>query len=223
MNQEPKRSTPSFEQEKRGWTWRQVVSKKWFYLVLYLLVAGVAMSVAWWYQHHPTKQVSQDRAIDTSIMTDEEEANVVSYPVSPSSKAEIKRGFYQESSSKKEREAALVQYANTYWPHSGVDFAREDGKSFPVLAALDGRVIRIEENPVIGKQIEIEHDHGLVTVYQSLSDWKVKKGQMVKKGQVIGLAGANHFEKSLGNHLHFEMWKQSKRLNPEQQFLKQNR
>jgi stage II sporulation protein Q len=81
---------------------------------------------------------------------------------------------------------------------------------------MDGKVIRVEDNPILGQFVEIQHDNGLVTVYQSLEDVKVQQGQNVTKGDVIAKAGKNQFEKEQGNHLHFEIRKDGKPVNPNQ-------
>jgi stage II sporulation protein Q len=109
----------------------------------------------------------------------------------------------------------LVKYANTFWPHSGIDYARKDGKSFDVIAALSGKVIRVEQNPLVGQEVEIQHENGLITVYQSLTDIRVKVGQEVKQGDVIAQAGRNNFEKEAGVHLHFEVRKGNQTVQPE--------
>ncbi|MEW9031580.1 MAG: M23 family metallopeptidase [Planifilum fimeticola] len=124
-------------------------------------------------------------------------------PVAENAQAKAKMGFYNDAGSDQSKETSLVKYENTYWPHSGV-------------AALDGKVIRVEENPMVGHLVEIQHDNGLVTVYQSLSDVKVKEGQTVSQGDLIARAGENSFEKDAGVHLHFEVRKDGQPLNPEQ-------
>lgn len=137
-------------------------------------------------------------------------------PVAENAQAKVKMGFYNDAGSDQSKEASLVKYENTYWPHSGVDFAREDGKSFDVVAVMDGKVTRVEENPIVGHLVEVKHDNGLVTVYQSLSDVKVKEGQTISKGDSIARAGESDFEKDAGVHLHFEIRKDGQPLNPEQ-------
>ena len=64
------------------------------------------------------------------------------------------------------------------------------------------------------KLIEIEHKNGLVSVYQSLSEVSVKKGDIVTSGQIIGKSGTNELDKEIGNHLHFELYKDSQSVDP---------
>ena len=72
-----------------------------------------------------------------------------------------------------------------------------------------------KEDEAIGKTLEIKHDNGDVTVYQSLSKIEVKKGDIVNQGQLIGVSGTNELDKELGNHLHFEIYKNGQPINPD--------
>lgn len=223
--EEPNNNIPSFEKAKRRLKWKRLFAKKWFFPAVYLTAAALILTLAWWYQEYQLEQVSKTTkpgsSVDQklpmeSIPTNPTDDDMI-LPVAKNSQAERTIGFYDEAGSQKSKEASLVKYANTFWPHSGVDFARKDGKTFDVVAALEGRVIRVEENPIVGYQVEIRHDSGITTVYQSLDDVKVQKGQTVKKGETIGKAGRNNFEKEAGNHLHFEIRnKENRAMNPAQ-------
>ncbi len=221
--EEPNNNIPSFEKAKRRLKWKRLISKKWFFPAVYLTVAALILTLAWWYQEYQLEQVSKttkpsmDQKLPMERIPTNPTDDEMILPVAKQSQAERTIGFYDEAGSQKSKEASLVKYANTFWPHSGVDFARKDGKTFDVVAALEGRVIRVEENPIVGNQVEIRHDSGITTVYQSLDDVKIQKGQTVKKGEVIAKAGRNNFEKEAGNHLHFEIRnKENQAINPAQ-------
>jgi stage II sporulation protein Q len=220
--EEPKNHVSDFEKAKRRLKWKKLFAKKWFFPAVYLTAAALILTIAWWYQENRMHQVSKTakHTIDT-LLPSEDPSNPTHdgmvLPVGNESSAKETIGFYDEASSKSDKEASLVNYANTYWPHSGMDFARKDRKTFDVVAVMDGKVMRVEENPVVGYLVEIEHDNGMTTVYQSLKDVQVTKGQMVKKGQVIAKAGRNTFEKEAGVHLHFEIRnKDHQAINPAQ-------
>jgi stage II sporulation protein Q len=222
-----KQTVSSLEQAKRRMKLKKLFSKKWFFPAVYLATAALVLLIAWWIQNDRLQEVSKParEPMDTILPVEEPatQGDDMVLPVAGDSKAVRTMGFYEEAGSQSSREASLVKYANTFWPHSGVDFARKDGKSFDVVAALDGKVTRVEENPIVGYQVEIEHESGIITVYQSLSDVKVKKGQTVKKGQVIARAGRNSFEKEAGNHLHFEVrGKNHQAVNPAQYLPEKN-
>jgi murein DD-endopeptidase MepM/ murein hydrolase activator NlpD len=85
-------------------------------------------------------------------------------------------------------------------PHGGIDFAIDVGE--PIYAVFDG-VIRVAQvNGGYGKMVLIRHYNNLETLYGHLNEIKVKVGQIVKAGDVIGYSGNTGF--STGPHLHFE-------------------
>lgn len=94
--------------------------------------------------------------------------------------------------------------------HTGIDIANNIGT--PVRATADGRVIFAGWQEGYGKVILIEHDFGYTTVYGHLSVFKVKKGQAVKRDEVVGLMG--NTGTTTGSHLHYEVWKNGKLQNP---------
>lgn len=122
--------------------------------------------------------------------------------------------FYEADADQKEKEAALVNYNNTYTLSKGIDLADKDGKVFDVTAALSGTVVQAKKDPVLGHVVEIEHEDGLSTVYQSLSHVSVKEGDEVKQNDVIGASGKNLYGAESGNHVHFEIRMEGLALNP---------
>ena len=96
--------------------------------------------------------------------------------------------------------------------NSGTDFVGE--KVFDVVAVLDGSVTDVKEDETLGKVVEIKHENGYISIYQSLSEVSVKKGDMVTQGQVIGKSGTNELDKDMGNHLHFELYVNGTVVNP---------
>jgi murein DD-endopeptidase MepM/ murein hydrolase activator NlpD len=85
--------------------------------------------------------------------------------------------------------------------HLGFDLAKLAHS--PIPASNDGRVIWAEDLGIYGNCIVIDHGFGLQTVYGHLSEFLVKKGDMVKKGQTIGKTGSTGL--AGGDHLHFTM------------------
>lgn len=94
--------------------------------------------------------------------------------------------------------------------HSGIDIAGNIGD--PVYSALDGEVIAAEQMGARGKYIVIKHSNGLETWYMHLHGMVVATGDKVSKGQKIGLLG--NTGRSTGPHLHFQVVKQNKTVNP---------
>lgn len=100
--------------------------------------------------------------------------------------------------------------------HFGLDLKAPVGT--PVLATSDGVVIKaVEQKTGYGNMIMIQHDESFKTLYGQLSEINVQHGQKVKKGQVIGKVGNSGA--STGPHLHYEVIKDGKRVDP-QSFLK---
>ena len=73
---------------------------------------------------------------------------------------------------------------------------------------------RGQDYEFIGKIIEIQHDNEYISVYQRISEVNVKKGDTISQGHVIGKSGENALDKSLGNHLHFELYIGGHAVNP---------
>lgn len=95
--------------------------------------------------------------------------------------------------------------------HTGMDFTAERGAE--VYATGDGVVEVIESKRWgYGKSILINHGYGYKTLYAHLSSFKVRQGQKVKRGELIGLIGSTG--KSTGPHLHYEVIKNGEKVNP---------
>jgi murein DD-endopeptidase MepM/ murein hydrolase activator NlpD len=94
--------------------------------------------------------------------------------------------------------------------HKGIDINLHKGD--PVVAAFDGMVRIAHAKGAFGNVVIIRHYNGLETVYAHLSKIKVKPGQVVLSGQLIGLGG--NTGRSSGPHLHFEVRFKGVAVNP---------
>lgn len=94
--------------------------------------------------------------------------------------------------------------------HNGHDWAVNTGTK--VRAAAEGVVELAYFTESYGYNILINHNNGFKTRYAHLSEVKVSKGEKVEQSQVIALSGSTGF--STGPHLHFEVVKDGKRVNP---------
>ncbi len=95
--------------------------------------------------------------------------------------------------------------------HWGIDIVSAKGN--PVVATADGTIIKLGNDKISGNYIKISHPRtGFVTIYCHLSEFKVKNGQRVKRGQTIGLVGSTG--KSIGPHVHYEVQLDGKSKNP---------
>lgn len=96
--------------------------------------------------------------------------------------------------------------------HYGVDIAATPNES--VLAALDGTVILSTYTAETGYLIEVQHGQDFITVYKHCGSLLKKEGDEVKGGEAIALVG-NTGTLTTGPHLHFELWRKGRAVNPE--------
>jgi murein DD-endopeptidase MepM/ murein hydrolase activator NlpD len=97
-----------------------------------------------------------------------------------------------------------------YRPHLGVDLRASKGT--PIYAIADGKVIYSGWMGGYGKVVKINHGGGYISLYAHQSRLKVKKGQYVKRGGLIGFVGSTG--RSTGPHLHLGVYKNGKAINP---------
>ena len=97
-----------------------------------------------------------------------------------------------------------------YRPHHGTDFGAKRGT--PLLAVNAGKVSFSGRMGGYGKVVKIKHAGGYESLYAHQSRTRVKRGQYVKKGQIIGYVGSTG--RSTGPHLHFGLKKNGRWINP---------
>ena len=95
--------------------------------------------------------------------------------------------------------------------HYGMDFSARKGT--PIYATGNGVIKRADNRSSgFGKHIRIDHGFGYVSLYAHLSKYNVRRGQKVKRGDIIGFVG--NTGRSVGPHLHYEILKDNKKINP---------
>ena len=96
--------------------------------------------------------------------------------------------------------------------HRGVDWAVKKGT--PIYAAADGVVVRAHYTPSFGHCVKIRHANGFETTYAHLNGYQrgLVEGKRVVQGAPIGFVGSTGH--STGPHLHFELTKDGKHVNP---------
>lgn len=97
-----------------------------------------------------------------------------------------------------------------YQYHTGVDFRGEVGD--PILATAGGRVVAARFFEVRGNVIIIDHGYGVFSQYAHLTEILVEPGQVVRRGQLLALAGATG--RTNGPHLHFEVIVNGQAVDP---------
>ncbi|TKC16953.1 M23 family metallopeptidase [Robertmurraya kyonggiensis] len=208
---------------------KRFMKKRWVYPAIYLASAAIILTAVLWYQNsnNATDDQVDYEATDLSGKKYDEPALEVnrsmenfSMPVKDPDSVVIQKQFYEYDGTDEEQEAALVFYNNTYHPNTGIDITQESGETFDVLAALSGTVTNVADDSLLGNVIEIEHDKGIVTQYQSVTDIDVKVGDQVEQGQALAKAGKSLLNEEAGTHLHFEIRKDGVAVNPLDYFNK---
>lgn len=105
----------------------------------------------------------------------------------------------------------IIRDFNPSKGHMGVDFALKSGS--PVYASAGGYIIFSDYTVEDGKKIIIEHKDGFITVYKHCSSLLKEERDYVYQGELIALSG-NSGLNTTGPHLHFEIWKNGKIMDP---------
>ena len=94
--------------------------------------------------------------------------------------------------------------------HKGIDLAGKEGTE--IIAVAAGVVVYAGERRGYGQLVEINHGSGYSTRYGHQRELKVKAGDVIRKGDVVGLMG--NTGRSTGPHVHFEVLKKGQAVNP---------
>ena len=161
--------------------------------------------------------------VDDDILEDEQYIPVVNTKIEIikpfiNDKVTIAKSYYDYKAEADSQKNSIIYYENIYMQNSGVDYKLEE--VFDVVSVLDGKVISVEDNDMMGTTVQIKHDNNLISVYQSLSNVKVKVDDTIIQGQVIAQSGESNINKDLGNHLHFELYYKGSIVNPEEYYDK---
>lgn len=230
-HEEAPKSAQGVPSAAKASSWKRLLSKKWVTPAAFMAAAAIIVTLMWVYQGPqqqdlPTQtsefsgEEQQEGNEPIAVAPDEDTLEVtvgdeqLQWPVLNPKDVEVLMPFYDSNATHEERQAALVQYDNTFTPNMGIDLGGPSEESFDVIAALSGKVSHVEQHPLNGNVIEITHPGGYISIYQSLSDVQVKPGDEVKQGTLIAKSGTSELKKELGNHIHFELRQEGKAVNP---------
>lgn len=208
--------------------WKKLLSKRWVFPAAYMAAAAIIVTILWLNAGGQGKdaeqaipgQASADVGATGEAASGPEAApaaaagETLRWPVDRMESFKTTMSFYDASASDEERQAAMIERDNTFFPHTAIDLARKDAKEFDVRAALGGKVTVAEQTPNNGYEVQIQHANGYETVYQSLKELKVQVGQEVEQGEVIAAAGQSALESDEGVHVHFEVRSNGQSVNP---------
>lgn len=130
----------------------------------------------------------------------------------------ISKNFYDYESTDEEQTNSILYHENTYIQNTGVNY--QSANTFDVISILGGEVIEVEEKELLGKSVTIRHDNELISVYQSVSNVTVNKGDRVSTGQVIAKSGNCDLITDSKNNLHFELYVNGTIADPENYYNK---
>ena len=179
-------------------------------MMLFLVGAGIIQEVLKYLE--PFEEVSV-----AGVETNEKEIKVSEKLLKPvKGDVKVAKEYYDTDLPDDQLENALVYFEGVYRPNDGIDYVGSG--SFDVYACASGKVVRKENDALLGWILVIEHKDGLTSTYQAIDDIKVEKGETVKQGEVIGKAGKNVYQSSLKEHLHFIISINNKSVNPNKYF-----
>lgn len=222
--QQPAGADPGAEPVTSRSRWRTALRKRWVYPALYLAAAVLIIALMyaknaqiWPFSKETPEPAQNQTALDTgnAPAVPVNASSSLIWPAGPDAHVKVSMNHFDDNMTKDAQAGALVKFDNSYYPHHGVDLAAEDGKAFQVLAAAAGKVSKVEDDPLMGKVVEIAADNGYTLYYASLADVSVKPGDAVTQGQPIATSGLNKFEAAAKNHVHLEIKKDGRDINPE--------
>lgn len=178
------------------------------------VVVGSTLVVTTMQKVKPEKEKKYDYVPDTTISEELPVINEVVKMIKPFVNENVKIGktFYDYKAESKSQENSITYYDGRYIQNSGIDYTLDE--VFDVVSVLNGTVVNVKQDEILGNVVEIKHENNLVTTYQSLSEVNVKKDDMVTQGQIIGKSGTNKLDKEMGEHLHFEVYANGQVVDP---------
>ena len=132
------------------------------------------------------------------------------------SNIKIVKGYYDYKGKKDDQQNSLIYYNDTYMQNTGICYAGNN--EFDVISIYDGEITEVTNDELIGNSITIKHNDNTYSIYQSIKDIIVKKGDHVSQGQKIATSGVSNIDKDLNNHLYFELIINDLSVNPEEYY-----
>lgn len=153
-----------------------------------------------------------------TLPVSKEQDNVIGRPYLDN-KVSIVQSYYDYKGSESDQTNSIIYYQDTYIQNCGISYSN-DNKPFEVVAVLDGEVIEVKEDALLGNIIKIKHSESVISVYQSLSEIDVSVGDNVTKGTSLATSSTSNIRSTLNNHLYFELIIDGVNVNPEEYYDK---
>lgn len=134
--------------------------------------------------------------------------------IKPINKSDVQviYNYYDYKGEEENQEKSILVYDKTYMQSSGITYGSNE--AFDIISILDGKVITVKQDELLGNIIEIEHNNGIISIYQSLDKVNVKVDDVVKQGTIIGTSGKSNLNKTTEYGLYFEMIVNGNLVNP---------
>ena len=183
-------------------------------MIVLIVIFGAVSLVSSLMQVNPNYLYSVDvmKDVTTSVVETEEETKQIVRPYTSDS-VRIKTYFYDVAADAEEQEKSLIYFENTYMKNTGVLYQADE--VFDCVAVLNGTVLNIYEDDILGNVVEVEHNPNLRTIYYSLGSVTVEVGEVLAQGDIIGTSGENNITDA-ANNLLFEVYYNGTLLNPEE-------
>ena len=191
---------------------------------VYVLVIGILFISISFLGSALQNQINYEDDLSVSALEDEEVTPVIKNEeevttdqiVKPftSSSISVSKSYYNKDDDEATQQNSLVYYEQTYLQNSGILYSANE--AFDVVSVYDGTVTNVSEDEILGNVVEITHNTNLKTVYYSLGEITVKKGDALTAGTIIGKSGDNLLDDETENCLLFEVYYNGNTIDPEE-------
>jgi stage II sporulation protein Q len=194
--------------------------KEWVMPVLTVFILTGLLLIYYLVNNYPNSSLIPEDSYFTNVLITPKETIEVNNEIQTSiikpyigEEVIISKSYYDKNETEENQQKSLIKYENIYMPNTGILYSSDT--EFNVVSVLDGKIISIKEDNILGNIIEIEHNNNLVTIYQSVKNVSVKIGDIIKQGDIIALSGPNKLENEKENSLHFEVYQNGSLVNPQ--------
>ncbi len=101
---------------------------------------------------------------------------------------------------------------NMWKTHNGIDLGVKENTE--IKSVFSGKVVKVEQSTLEGVVVTVNLSNGMTAIYKSLASTTLKEGDKIDNGAVVGIAGTMLSESDMGTHLHLELKKDGKYVDP---------
>ncbi len=185
------------------------------YVIILMLVFGAVSLVSTLMKNNPSYLYSIGILNNNTVPVVDVDGGISNVIIKPykGDNVEVATSFYDVKADASSQEKSLIYYQNTYMKNTGVLYSSND--KFDIVMVLDGKILNIKDDNILGKVVEVQYNTDLRLVYYSLDEIDVKVGDSLLQGEIIGKSGTNSISDNKYNLL-FEVYYKGTLINPEQ-------